>query len=254
MSFAICSIVKEFFMDKYVMQNSQYLFPYHHVPHIENGIPYIFREYKHGIEYLSYISYVAQKINQLNPGSICDIGCGDGKMSLFMDGNNYTGLDISEEAIKWARSFNSKAKFINKSHTELNTSFDCITLIEVLEHIPTEHLKRFYEGITKIVKPKGKVIVTVPSKNIALVKKHFRHYHMDDLIQYFNEDFVLLEKDYLITNNIATKIINKVLSNRLFLLKHKGTLAKIWSIYKNKYLISNTISGKRVFAIFEKRA
>ncbi len=242
-------------MDKYSIQNSQYLFPYHHIPHIANdNVPYVFREYSNGIEYLSYMSFVAQKIRQFNPKSICDVGCGDGKMSLFMNGSNYTGLDISEEAIRWAKSFNSKARFIARSPNDINETFDCIALVEVLEHIPGEHLKSFYDGLVKITRPDGKVIVTVPSKNVPLVKKHFRHYHIDDLIQYFNDDFVLLESNYLVTNNVITRILNKILSNKYFLLKHKRTLSQIWSLYQKSYLISDTVHGKKVFAVFEKRA
>lgn len=70
---------------------------------------------------------------------ILDIGCGDGKFSaLLLGNNNYVfGLDISEEAVKLAREKGIKAECfdIGQRFPFDDGSFDAVLLFDTLEHV-----------------------------------------------------------------------------------------------------------------------
>ena len=51
----------------------------------------------------------------------------------------------------------------------LDKTYDNITLLAVLEHIPMEELKRYPNLLSKYLNPKGRVIITVPSKKVDAI-------------------------------------------------------------------------------------
>jgi hypothetical protein len=66
---------------KFVIQASQYEFPYHYLPHFSaNGTPRLHRYLAWGLDYLTYTSFVVEQIRQISPRSLLDIGCGDGRL------------------------------------------------------------------------------------------------------------------------------------------------------------------------------
>lgn len=127
--------------------------------------------------------------------SVLDIGCGVGVLSLYYGKRckSVTGIDISNKAISIATEsakilkLNNSVKFktLNFPDNHLKDTFDKIIFSEVLEHILDEN--KALKAILKMLKPNGKLIITVPSKNsflhkVGLSKKfdeevgHFRRY------------------------------------------------------------------------------
>jgi 2-polyprenyl-3-methyl-5-hydroxy-6-metoxy-1,4-benzoquinol methylase len=101
-------------------------------------------------------------------GSILDVGCGNGIISMKLGelGYQVQGIDISEKAISKAKQINllENVKFDVVSAEELTASgktYDAIICSEVLEHLsePAVLLKTLFN----ILKNNGKLIVTVPN-------------------------------------------------------------------------------------------
>lgn len=87
------------------------------------------------------IAYLLKK-NNISFMSVCEIGCGSGKilvqLSKKFQGKNWTGYDISPDAIKIAKSkegsdFHFELKDITSE--EDKSQFDLILVIDVLEHL-----------------------------------------------------------------------------------------------------------------------
>jgi 2-polyprenyl-3-methyl-5-hydroxy-6-metoxy-1,4-benzoquinol methylase len=106
---------------------------------------------------------------------ILEVGCGYGrylKELLDMGYTNAYGIDISEEQIQYARrelglSIAEKADAVDWLRNK-NDQFDCILVLDVLEHLQTDYLLTLGESIYSSLKPGGRVLVQVPNGVLPL--------------------------------------------------------------------------------------
>jgi len=114
-------------------------------------------------ELVSFAKYV-------KPGErILDLGCGNGRLyDLLKDKKiEYVGVDSSKELIKIAKSkhLEGNPKFHVVEALNLpfsNNYFDKVFSIAVLHHIPSNEFRmEFLKEIRRVLKPKGKIILTV---------------------------------------------------------------------------------------------
>lgn len=91
---------------------------------------------------------------------LLDVGCGAGDFieafSFYLPKLNLTAVDISQKAIKKARSRKINAKFVVSGAEKLpfkNNSFDIVTCFDVVEHVKSP-LKMLRE-INRVLKPGG---------------------------------------------------------------------------------------------------
>jgi len=174
----IVSSVKSGDNPKFELQNSQYNFPYHYILSLnENGEGKKYRVYKKGYEYLCYVKHVLGSITKENPNSILEVGCGDGRViGMVQNVKTKIGIDLSSEAIAFARAFHPDIEFLVDDANNINAEFDVVLAVEVLEHIPDKEVSSFLKTLEKRCAKGGKVIITVPSKVKPLIDKHYRHY------------------------------------------------------------------------------
>ena len=99
---------------------------------------------------------------------ILNVGFGTGDLeSKFLKNNTieWIGVDISNWSVENAKKKYPKAKFIKgdiRSIALKSKYFDYVVLMEVLEHIRPSQLFDVLGKIRRLLKPKGKLIVTVP--------------------------------------------------------------------------------------------
>ncbi len=99
-----------------------------------------------------------------------DIGCGPGTFIGTLDQlKNSVGVDISQSQIKYAREHyaSERHQFIQISEDGQlpfsPMSFDVITLIEVIEHLPVTLTKSLLFQAETLLKPNGKIIISTPN-------------------------------------------------------------------------------------------
>lgn len=125
-----------------------------------------------------------------NP-KVLDLGCGSGYESLRLSslGADVVGLDYSEESIRIARERCPAIQFIVQDFRYLNTSigsFDGIFACASLIHNEKKELPIIFEGLRKILKPNGYIMVVIrdgsgvlerPYKNgnVDLIRRIFLH-------------------------------------------------------------------------------
>jgi len=101
---------------------------------------------------------------------ILDVGCGYGKNLIALQEAGFTdlkGVDISPDQVEYARTemhLSCVEEADGLAWLTGNTQpFDCILLVDILEHLSTDDLFRLAELLSKNLTPGGRVIVQVPN-------------------------------------------------------------------------------------------
>lgn len=175
---------------EYKLQNKEYVYPYHHFPHMDawrgHSFPSMDTYLYWGFEYLAYNMHIIDKIVEHKCKKVLDFGCGDGKFLQLLadnrgpkaDSMDLYGIDISEEAIQLAKCMNvhAKVRYEAVDIADVDDLYECISCIEVLEHIPDDVVPIVLQQIYRCLMPGGMAIISVPSTNRPKAEKHFRHY------------------------------------------------------------------------------
>lgn len=104
--------------------------------------------------------------------SVLDIGSVDGVMfNKWKDLISYSyGIDpILKQEIKTEHYTLLPGKF--PEDIPENLKFDAITMLAVLEHIPKDVQEKMSQGFYDLLKPKGRIIITVPSPHVDNILK-----------------------------------------------------------------------------------
>ena len=243
---------------KQLIQDEDYAFPYHYVPQFSPGYTQTY-SWTWGLYYVSAMEYVLAQVKQLKPMSVADIGTGDGRLvrelSKTLPEAHIVGIDYSKRAIHLAQSLNPTLDFrcmdiITETPGE---SFDVLTLIEVLEHIPPDLANAFIAALRPLVRDGGTLLVTVPHENVPVSAKHFQHFSAEKLERAFELHFALEEVAFLDRRSPAVKLIRWVLENKYFILTHWGIRNRIYRLYKHFFLVSDERHCGRIFMRFRPR-
>ncbi|MDQ7031900.1 MAG: class I SAM-dependent methyltransferase [Desulfonauticus sp.] len=239
-------------------QEEQYQFPYHYIPCIEGNKFSQAIVLSWGYEYLSYIYFVIDIISKLNFNTLLDIGCGDGKflyeINKRIPNKKLYGVDLSTRAISFAKLLNSsEINFICADITDKNVlceQFDIITLIETLEHIEPSKIDKFLYNIKIRLAPNGRFVLTVPSKNLKLIDKHYQHFDLDELKEIILPHFKI-ENVFFINkkSKLEKKIIRKLFVNNIFILNQKRIMWFLYKLYCKYFLLAKENNAKRIVLV-----
>lgn len=243
--------------DRQLMQEGEYIFPYHHIPRIEQGKFTQLRELYWGYEYFSYLTIVKNIVSKKKFKTLIDVGCGDGRLlseikKLNIDGN-LIGIDYSARAISIAKAFYPEIDFkkIDIFKESLLPACDIVTLMEVIEHIPPSNMAIFIKKLANIIKHEGTLILTTPTENLPTNKKHYQHFTLAKLNNLFKHHFILEKVQYVNRIALGEKLLRRVLSNRFFALQPLLSNT-IYKIYTKKYLHGNHLDSKRIICVYKK--
>jgi|GEM_PF-903457 len=123
-----------------------------------------------------YSSYIAHARRYLFASEFCngrnvlDVGCGIGYGSRMLArvARGCCGLDISEEAIGLAECTyaapNIKFTLGDSHKLGFKTSFDVVVCFGLLEHLDEQEIEECLAEMTRVVEPRGLLIVSVPNR------------------------------------------------------------------------------------------
>ena len=141
---------------KYNYNNITYGF-YDQIYHKKNGI----RSAWHHIKF----NFIKSKINKKN--THLDIGCGSGTFVSILNNKFSAGIDISSKQIKFAnKTYGDKKKIFYSYKKKIpfnKNKFNSISLIELIEHLSNQEIRRLMKEIHKVLKKGGKVYITTPN-------------------------------------------------------------------------------------------
>jgi SAM-dependent methyltransferase len=237
-------------------QNAQYAFPYHYLPHFSaNGTPRLHRYLAWGLDYLTYTSFVVEQIRQISPRSLLDIGCGDGRLinvvKTFVP--QVSGVDLSEQAIAFARAFNPDVEFQCANIAILRGGGECVTLIEVLEHIPDEEMEIFIRNVARLVHKDGVLVVSVPTVNVPLNKKHYRHYDLSLLKATLEPYFDIENHWWLYRRGFLEHCLRSIVVNRFYILNFSPLLSLLWQLHRRMTYFGDSKTGTHLVCLAKPR-
>lgn len=137
-------------------------------------------EWEHLHRYLAVAELVKGK-------TVLDAACGTGYGSKILGekAERVYGIDVSAEAVEYARENNAKdnVSFYQMSVTEFSfdVKFDAIVSFETIEHIDEEQQKAFLTLASHSLKDDGILIISTPDKNILtkIISHNYRNpYHV----------------------------------------------------------------------------
>ena len=123
------------------------------------------------IDYLLQNERIRQAKKYIVGDSILDIGCHFGELfenirkKRPIKGDGIDGI-IKERTLTYSGTL-YPGYF--PQDFPLQKQYDNVTLLAVLEHIPVAELKKYPELLGRYLNPKGRVIITVPSKYVDYI-------------------------------------------------------------------------------------
>lgn len=185
------------------IQAAKYAFPYHYIPEPAKCL-YLSRHWGFAASYMAALQLVSDRLRPIAESAEgdwrhIDIGCGDGALvhhlmqSHGLDGGHITGVDIDERAIAWAQMFNPSAELHAGDMSELEGKYHSASLIEVLEHVPPDALPEFLASAVQLLQPGGLMLITVPSVEKRVARKHFQHFDFKSITNLLKPHFDNLE-------------------------------------------------------------
>jgi len=240
---------------KFELQDNQYEFPYHYLAFMDNDTPQIKKTLDWGIEYLTYVSVIIEEIKKLKFNNILDVGCGDGYLlnNLETKSEKY-GIDLSKKAIMFANAFSKDTKFEIKDLFTLDTKYDLILLIEVLEHIPNNFVEPFITQVLSLINKDGYFIISVPTTVIPLNKKHYRHYDEALLTEHIENfgNVELISETRVYKESKLHKFIMRLLNNKIWSINSKYILNKFWKWHLKNNVNADNQSGYHIIRVYRK--
>ncbi len=204
--------------------------------------------------------------------TVADIGCGNGIFLEYLQSNyNFSllGIDRSKQALKHVNSNKLQADITSLPIAD--RAFDCVTCLEVLEHIPCNEYEKALKELTRI---SGRfVIISVPynekiennstqcpqCQSVFNADFHFRSYNQDkikELLRPFGFKCLLAKNIVPRKELVGYKLYQKII--RKFNKKEepfRSPVCPVCSFENNQFTIplrknngySNRIDSKSIF-------
>jgi len=244
---------------KFDIQEAEYSFPYHHIPHFkQDGTPSTVRPLRWGLEYLCYQKHIAEMVKACKPESVLEVGCGDGRFLKLLGTEvpRRKGIDLAQRAISFAKAFDEGVEFERIDAAELDETFDVVVAIEVLEHIPDDAVDEFLQTLANRTRTGGTVIVAVPTQIRALPPKHFRHYDADTFekqVKASGAPLDLVEMQYVYKQPKWLSLLQKLMMNRYWTFEAGVIQRLLWKITWKKLRFADASNGCHLAAAMRKK-
>ena len=134
--------------------------------------------------HLLHIATYEYAENFVKNKTVLDFGCGSGYGTEMLSKNaaKVTGVDISKEAVDYAKNNYNSDNLDFKTIAELtDEKFDVITSFQVIEHVPND--VEYIKTLKKFLNPGGHLLISTPDKTHRLfnhIQKPWNIFHLKE--------------------------------------------------------------------------
>lgn len=141
-------------------------------------IPSIYKALMFSLGAESAITRYVTEILQPTPGmKMLDVGCGPANVLAYLPAVDYTGIDLNEKHIAFARErYGDRGRFMVgnaagdlKQHEQ---SFDLINVSALLHHLGDDEAVSLFKSLTRLLKQNGRIVtfdnVWLPKQRVAV--------------------------------------------------------------------------------------
>ncbi len=246
-------------MDKELIQEAQYDFPYHYLTSRKKGNFSLHEYLQWGLMHMSYMEFLVEKISNLPYNTLLDAGCGEGRLLYELEQKSpekkFLGIDISERALHFARGFTTSSSFVVHDIIAKPTDehFELCTSIEVIEHIPPEYIPAYVSNIANSLVTGGTLIITTPTDNYPVHRKHYQHFNQKKLEDILAPHFATKEVVFLNYENYASRLLARLLANKYFIINQSAIRNAVYRYYTHHYLRATANTGSRILIVGTKK-
>lgn len=196
---------------------------------------------------LDKLAHIAAKLYLREGDHVLDIGSGWGGLALYIhrvSGCRVTGITLSEEQLKYARSWaeregvSDKVKFELIDYRKLEGQFDRIVSVGMFEHVGEAHYDEFYEAVKRLMKPDGVMLLHTIGKlggagapDPFTDKWIFPGYHIPSLSQMS----LASEPHRLIASDVETLRVHYAHTLRHWLINVEAKKQDIITLYDERF-------------------
>lgn len=139
------------------------------------------------------------KGQNLKGKKIIDVGSSNGLLAYHLlpeSPKEYVGVDPSADAVSFAKQKIKGANFSVSTADKLplkNNAADIAFMFDVIEHVPVDGEAKAFKEINRVLKPKGKLLLSTPNNNLltnlldpAWFLGH-RHYKSEQIEKYLEK-------------------------------------------------------------------
>jgi len=199
-------------------------------------------------------------VHKLNKKTILDVGCGNGILMKNLEltkKNEVHGIDISKPLLKEAKKYNIKTLFYDVDKRGNlpypKEYFDVIFLVEIVEHI--FYPKGLFKKCYKILKPNGKIYMTIPNGLQPDKKQHIQEMLEKTLEKIYKKRIPEKAKRFPDLNIITIHEIKRILKQTGFKLKELYGWRWKWeqvSSKERKHMWLNPLKARDLLLVIEK--
>ncbi len=151
------------------------------------------------LAHLQRYEWVINELKMRNVRMLLDIGCGSGygtaEIAESLQIPFVAGVDISNNAIEWARRQWDLCNLWFKRTDGIrlhfpSNSIDAVVSFDVLEHLTKAEQDKFIQNIARVLKPTGRAYIGCPNANVSLGNNPF---HKQELS---SNEFLCLSRKY----------------------------------------------------------
>jgi SAM-dependent methyltransferase len=105
---------------------------------------------------------------------VLDVGCGDGARTLANLPADAIGVDVSRRGLELATDEVPDARLVQGDMTHLpvaTDSVDAITAYHAVFHVPREDHPAVYDEFARVLKPDGRLLMTLPTGRFETVRR-----------------------------------------------------------------------------------
>lgn len=124
------------------------------------------------------ITRYVNEVLQPSPGmKVLDVGCGPANILSYLPSVDYTGIDLNEKHIAFARElYGDRGRFIVGNAAEdlkqEEKAFDLINVSALLHHLSDDEAAYLFRSLKRLLKKDGKIVtfdnVWLPSQRMAV--------------------------------------------------------------------------------------